>query len=267
MKDAVVLVDAHVHVYPNFNVARLLSCAAANFARHAMVHSLENAAWQGVLLLAETHSCDWFARTRAAGVSKFDTWTVSPALGDDISLLASSPGQKDLVVVAGRQVNSREGIEVLTLANDCRVADGLPLRETIQRGIGANAVVVLPWGVGKWLGRRGGLVREAMRGVEPIFSGDNSARPWFWPRPAAFAVGEERGRPVLPGTDPLPLPGEESRVGSCGFAMRGALGETNPGVELRDRLLGAATTSLQPFGARERLHTFALNQIKLRLAG
>jgi hypothetical protein len=262
--DAIVIVDAHVHVYPQFDAARLLFSAHENFARHIRANHAADAAWQGVLMLSETHACDWFAQMHAKGATTLGGWRLQAA-DDEISLLATGPSQQRVHIVAGRQINTREGVEVLTLASTVRIADGAPLESTLKEGVGAGAVVVLPWGAGKWLGRRGELVARTLQECrDRIFAGDNSGRPWIWPRPAIFAASEAQGRPVLPGTDPLPLAGCEKRVGSYGFVMRGALRELQPGLDLRERLFNAA--ALQAFGKRESLGGFALNQMKLRLA-
>lgn len=261
--DAVVIVDAHVHVYPQFEPARLLFSAHENFARHIRANYAADAAWQGVLMLSETQACDWFAQMRAKGSSTIGGWHLQAA-DDEISMLATGPAQQRIHIVAGRQINTREGVEVLTLASTVRIADGAPLEAAIKQAVEAAAVVVLPWGAGKWLGRRGELVARTLQECrDRIFAGDNSGRPWIWPRPAIFAACEAQGRPVLPGTDPLPLAGCEKRVGSYGFVMQGALQELQPGLELRDRLFTAA--ALQAFGKRESLGGFALNQMKLRL--
>jgi hypothetical protein len=263
MSDAFVLVDAHVHVYPRFDPARLLFSAHENFARHMRASAAPGAAWQGVLMLSETQSCDWFSQVRAAGDSQIHGWRLQPT-ADDISLLATGPAQQRVHIVAGRQINTREGVEVLTLASTVRIADGTPLESAIKQGLESVSVVVLPWGAGKWLGARGELVARTLQECsDKVFAGDNRGRPWIWPRPSVFAGCAARRRPVLPGTDPLPLAGHEKHVGTYGFVMRGALQELQPGLELRARLLGS--TALLPFGRRESLGGFALSQVRLRL--
>jgi hypothetical protein len=263
-----ILVDAHVHVYPVFNFAALLSSAYDNFARHARVRQHAEVPWQGVVMLSETSACDWFARSYAAGDMQLENgWRVVASESESESLWAVGPAQQKLCIVAGRQVNTREGIEVLTLGTRTHVPDGMTLEETLRDAEAADAVVVLPWGVGKWLGSRGALVRKALETRErQVFAGDNSGRPWIWPRPAIFESSVKRGVPVLPGTDPLPLAGEEKRVGSFGFAMEGSLPNDRPAIYLRDRLRGPALQTLRPFGRSESVGAFFYNQIKLRLA-
>jgi hypothetical protein len=265
MSDSMTLVDAHVHVYPQFNAGMLLASAHRNFLHHARAAGASS--WQGVLLLAETSACDWFLRTRdSAQESAIDGWHLAALSEDETSMLASGPQQQRVFVVAGRQINTIEGIEVLTLASTVRIADAQSLEETLRLGLEAGAIVVLPWGAGKWLGHRARLVKQALhQWGDMVFTGDNGGRPWIWPRPALFAAGEGRGRPVLPGTDPLPLAGHEHRVGAHGFMLRENLRDSQPGLDLRGRLVDASSLALQPFGRRETLRGFVRDQVQLRL--
>lgn len=264
--EPLVLVDSHVHVYPQFDAARLLFSAHENFARQMRANAAPQAPWQGVLMLSETHACNWFERVREHGESEIHGWRMQ-STGDDISLLATGPAQQRLHIVAGRQINSREGVEILTLASTVRIADGAPIESVVKQGLAAGALVVLPWGAGKWLGHRGRLVartlQESARRGERVFAGDNGGRPSVWPRPTVFTESEARGCPVLPGTDPLPIVGCEARVGTYGFAMKGPLQELQTGLQLRQQLLAAKT--LQPFGRGESLPGFVRSQLKLRL--
>src|SRR5688572_11463686 len=91
--DAIVIVDAHVHVYPQFEPARLLFSAHENFARHIRANYAADAAWQSVLMLSETQACDWFAQTRAQGSTSLDGWRLQPS-DDEITLLATGPAQQ-----------------------------------------------------------------------------------------------------------------------------------------------------------------------------
>ena len=57
----------------------------------------------------------------------------------------------------------------------------------------SGALVVIPWGAGKWLGRRGAVLSRYLRSVDDpgIFLGDNGGRPNAW-RPRHFGLGETR---------------------------------------------------------------------------
>jgi hypothetical protein len=124
---------------------------------------------------------------------------------------------------------------------------------------------VLPWGVGKWLGARGTVVARVL--ADPkwrrVFLGDNGNRLELGPEPAQFKLARRAGRAVLPGSDPLPLPGEEVRVGAYGFAVDVALDPLRPAAALLARLANGSPYVV--FGRREPLTRFVGNQLALKL--
>ncbi len=67
---------------------------------------------------------------------------------------------------------------------------------------------------------------------------------------------------MLPGSDPLPLPGEEARVGAYGFAVDVALDPLRPAAALLAVLRSGAFFAA--FGRRERLTRFVGNQLALQ---
>ena len=107
------LVDAHVHLYPAVDVARLLDAAAANFARVATAQG--SVAPLGVLMLTESGVLDRYAELQSRGAHQLGAWSLRPVAGEDLALLASN-GDSRILVVAGRQVVTAEGLEVLQLA-------------------------------------------------------------------------------------------------------------------------------------------------------
>ncbi len=261
-----ILVDAHVHVHPVANVAGLFDAAARNFSTAAK--QLHAARWQGVLLLTEMAQMDWFQSVADKPVpEQCGDWLLSRIPGEAVCLRATS-SDASLIVVAGRQIVTTEGIEVLALGTTTRIADRQSLDATLEAVRKVQAIAVLPWGVGKWLGRRGELVASALRNAasQQLFAGDNSGRPYFWPRPKVFELAESQGRPVLPGTDPLPLPDAEQRVGATGFWLDGQLPEDAPWRVLLTRLLAATSAEVRPYGTRESMGRFFHSQLALRMS-
>lgn len=268
MNDSTLIVDAHVHVHHTANPSELLFAAAANFS-HVARRAVKSS-WQGVLMLAEMEGTNWFESLLAAeGRAGLDGWEVSVPSKESISLYVGR-GDMSMLVVAGRQIVTAEGLEVLALGTRDTIANGMSLAETLRRVQESKAIAVLPWGAGKWLGRRGKLVMEVIGDDNPavghVFAGDNSGRPVFWPAPRVFDAAVSRGHPVLPGTDPLPLPGEEGRVGRFGFWLTGVLDREAPATSLCATLLTAKAGEVHPYGARESSWRFVYNQIALRLS-
>lgn len=259
---APLLIDAHVHFHECFDQDRFLDAALANFRRGAAESGLEKG-FLGCLLLAEAAGAYWFEHLRNGGGG--GAWSFEPT-GEPSSMAARSLEGERLLVIAGRQVRSREGLEVLALASPEEFPDGLPFGDALARVRWSGAVPVLPWGFGKWWLYRGGLVEAVIRRPDPkwILLGDNAGRPRAGGIPRLFREAEARGIPVLPGSDPLPLPEHADRAGSYGFVVDGGVDERRPAEGLRRWLRGL---SGQPrvFGRAEGLARFCRDQTMLRL--
>jgi hypothetical protein len=263
---SLVVVDAHVHIHPSYTIARVFE-AAAGHLRRAARQAGEGHGFAALLLLTEGHDQDSFQRLR--GIPEIPRGAGRPPwrlrTTDEAESLAVEAAEDCIAVVAGRQIVTAEGIEVLALATDRRFAEGASLGATVEAVQRAGAVAVLPWGFGKWLGRRGAVVRGYLEGKAPtgLCLGDNGGRPSFWPRPALFAWADAAGVPILPGSDPLPLPGEEGRVGSRGFTVRAEIDPERPGAELR-RLVASPGFAPRPYGSGESAGRFLRNQLAMQ---
>ncbi|MDO6587046.1 hypothetical protein Q4543_16145 [Salipiger sp. 1_MG-2023] len=217
-----------------------------------------------VMMLTETardSAFDALATGRLAPIG----WTIDRIEDDPAALRARCvAGGAGLVLIAGRQIQTREGVEVLALASAGHVDDGLPIRTVLADLQDRQIPAVLPWGVGKWLGKRGALVAELIGADAPgLMLGDNAGRPWIWPRPAIFAKALRDGVPILPGSDPLPLPGAEAGLGAFGCLIDAPLDEARPAHALREHLF---TLRRQPrrIGARRGFRAVLAEQIGLR---
>lgn len=260
------LIDAHVHLHDCYPPQRFLDHAADNFERAAREHGWTPAA-PGVLLLSESAGVDWFGRLAAEAAGAADlalgSWGLE-ATPDPSALLARS-GTRRLLLVSGRQVVTREGLEVLLLATRGTVPDRIPIREVLAEGERLGALRVIPWGAGKWLFERGRLLSELIEATQPgngFFLGDSAGRPGFWGSPRHFGAAARRGIRVLPGTDPLPLPGEVTRPGSYGFRLEPSADLSLP-AEIK-AALGRPDARLTPFGRLERLGPFVLHQLAMQ---
>ncbi len=237
------LVDAHVHVHPFFNWGDVLTAVTGNLARAESNSARPLAA--ACLLLAEVTGSTAVERLRDESAAREllpPGWRIERT-GEEASVRITPEGKGlPILLVDGRQVVTAEGVEVLALCSRQTHAelDGRPLSETIQDIRSAGGIPVLPWGFGKWWGRRGRLVREMVErlGVPstvrppledpPVFLGDNGNRPTWTRRPVILRKGEESGLPVLAGSDPLPFPRHADRVASSGFFLTGPLDPESP---------------------------------------
>jgi hypothetical protein len=263
-----ILADGHVHFYRNFHESRCLQWAHANFHRYADILHLSGNI-ERVLLLTETSDADWFIRQR----DSVALGTVSKVSGhrficsaESNSLCCSHDSFGDLFVIAGRQIITQDRLEVLALGLDTPYPDGQPLRKTLSDLQQRECMIVLPWGVGKWLGTRKEALLSLLVDLPPgsFFLGDSGNRPSFWPWPD-FSQQTGRLPPVnLPGSDPLPLTNQEKRIGSYGFYLQGPLDQQRPFDDLR-RKITLAHATIGTFGHPEKLVPFVYNQTAMQL--
>ena len=261
-----VLVDGHVHIYDCFEPGAVFDAAAGNFAAAAHEMKCERD-YEAVLCLVESRHERFLDRVRN-GVEgrtwrgRRGYWELEPSAEPEA--LVVRRGATRLCLFAGRQLVTRERLEVLALGTRAPLRDDEPVHATLQAVRDVGAVAVLPWGVGKWLGARGAVVARVL--ADPRFShvclGDNGNRLELGPEPKQLAAARRAGRRVLPGSDPLPLPGEEARAGSYGFAIDVPLDPLRPAAALL-ALLGSGSVATA-FGRCTPLTSFVGRQLKLR---
>ncbi len=290
----VFLIDGHVHVHPAYDERVFLEAAHANLSKHGTGQpTLLLAEMQGVNVFAKwrsgnapwtvtltDESCSLFLNRECETNIQHSTFNIQRRTDDGehprsniqhptprVSSRGSSPsphrsGEGEsgatLLIIAGRQIITAEKIEVLAQCTSELFPDGLPLDETIERAKATGALVVLPWGVGKWFGARGRLVAQAVERHD-VLLGDNAGRPIGWPSPALFSR-----RAVLPGSDPLRLKSEERVVGTFGFRFSCEWDARRPAASLAAELR-RMTGSPACIGRRAAPLAFVRQQTGLRL--
>ncbi|HKI04911.1 MAG TPA: hypothetical protein VKK31_23225 [Thermoanaerobaculia bacterium] len=264
---APLLIDAHVHFHACFNRDAFLDAAVDNFARGAAELGIGGPV-TGCLMFSESHADRWLLRWgRGEDGVRFGAWDFEPTPEGEGSLVAHrrADGER-LLLIAGRQVRTREGLEVLALATQEEFPDGLPFRDALTRVRWSGALTVIPWGFGKWSFYRGALVEAVVcRSERPgICLGDNSGRPELGGRPRLFREAAARGIPILPGSDPLPLPEQNGRAGSYGFLLEEGFDESRPAQSLR-RTLRSLEKQPRTYGRCRELTGFCRDQLVLRL--
>lgn len=257
-----VLMDAHVHVYPGIDVAGLLSAAAREFQKTS--ERLSAVRWRAVLFLTEIATVDWFESVVASGAAgAIGPWTLALAPDDPLRIEASGGGPP-LDIIAGRQIVTAEHIEVHALGTRAKIPDRMDLSATIAAVRAVDALAVLPWGVGKWLGARRALISEILSGTSDVYLSDNGGRPGFW-RDPLLARARRAGKPVLSGTDPLPLPAEEYRVGGFGCWLSEDSADRCATPQLLARIRASTAGKIEHNGRPETALRFVGNQLALRV--
>ena len=282
-----VCVDTHAHLHNAFPLAASL--------RRAVQHARRAGGRSCVLCLASTPAEDAFDRLAAGEVAdglRFERSAAEPTV---LVLAASAdtgeahptptpppPQPMPLVLVEGRQLVTAERIEVLALAPEADalpgLRSGLPLGDTLAAVAASGAVMVLPHGVGKWLGRRGRAVSRALdlaRGCRSVGDGgasrfprlcvaDNAGRFTLGPRPSVLDQAAALGVPVLAGSDPLPLLGSGSRLGGMGVVIERGIETDRVAATLRKALPALGPTP-RCYGSHAGAFRSAREQLALRL--
>lgn len=255
--------DTHVHFYPVFDTAGLLEAAHRNLSRVLQGHHLQDGA-PAVLWTR-------FPRERDIEEDLFGPgchgWRADPVTREAPGFWVRHPDGRRVFVFRGTQLVSAEGLEVLVAGVYDMSLQQQPVRDII-RYFSPRHAVILPWGVGKWLGQRGRLVQSLLDSdlAGQFVLGDNSARPAWWGPIRAFVQAETSRTRVCPGTDPLPIRGQEQRVGQSGIVLEHADERILSDPEgLREALMPRHPVFKTVFDRRENLLRFIVNQVKIRL--
>jgi hypothetical protein len=187
---------------------------------------------------------------------------------DDRSVTLRHISYDTITAVKGQQLITDEGLEVLAVGLSEPAASGQTLTKTIDQIRRFGGLSILAWGAGKWIGRRGRLVTACIRaeiGSLDVMLADNGGRPAIWWHVPQFDIAREHGLRILAGSDPLPLAGEERRVGSYGFRI--AMQDLNQESVIDDMSCAfkEPDASVSLAGRRVSLHQFISSQAKLRL--
>jgi len=210
------LIDGHVHLHRAHSIETALDAAAENFERARS--RLEPAGPRhAALWLVETPAEDAAARLRSPEAGH---WEVDER--DGVTWRLQRADGARLTLVRGRQVATSEGLEVLLVGTADPVPDGRPLHETVESHLERGVLVMVPWGFGKWTGRRGRAVERAYEtyGAKGLRLADTGVRPRWLPAPDLLRRSAADDRPVFVGSDPFPFRETRDRIGSAGFVAR-----------------------------------------------
>ena len=250
-------IDTHVHVYHCYEPENFLSLAISNSAQAGSATNL-------ILCLTESSGFNFFRelKSKQSTRSSIAGWLISEIQGQPAVLLKKSDQQ--IIFIAGRQVITKQGLEVLALFNDEQYEDGEDIQTIIDKINDNEGIAVLPWGVGKWLGKRGNIIRGLLNSNKPgkLVIADISARPALWPLPDQFKLARRSGYSSLYGTDPLPLESDQDRIASAGMVMELSSDESQAISELKSALL--KQTDHETYGKRVSAFRFVKDQLMLR---
>jgi hypothetical protein len=257
-------VDAHVHHHPCFDWRDQIEGAFAHLARWSeRVH--ETSPPTGVLCFVDLQDRPGLTRLVEEPDGKLPAGCTMESTLEKTAWRVSDPRGASLLLLAGRQIATREGLEVLAISCSEEIPDRLSLAETLTVSLGAAAVTVIPWGFGKWWLGRGATVSSAFTAPRTgrVYLGDNGNRAAIGPEPGLFSTARRRGLPIVSGSDPLPFVSHARRALGYGFCLEGELDSRRPGAELRDALAALDRTPAM-VGDRTALPRFVLDQVRMQ---
>ncbi len=260
-----IIADGHVHLHRLHSMEKIIHAAAINFRAAESALALDGPTAR-FLFLTESSGATGFEQLtkmmiRHEPLANFSLEQTEESHTIRISLNDNRP----LYIIAGRQIVTSERLEVLALGYSQDYPDGESVNQVLEKLKEAQSLSVLPWGAGKWLGRRGRIIDEIVRRPQsvPIFLGDNANRPVFWPQPGVFKTAAALKIHNLPGSDPLPFHGQENKIGGFGFYLPGAICDHQPFSSVRSLLCSSRTKPL-PYGRLEDFYHFCKHQISMQ---
>lgn len=243
-------IDTHCHYHPSITFAEFFS----NITKNIPVSITETSKTLAICLV-EMAGSNWFSLLESeAATADFCVERI-----DKNTLLVRSEKQS-ISVFRAHQVNSLEKVEVIIVGHEYSVAEGLPLKEYFEK-YSAKYLVILPWGVGKWLGERGKLVSELIQQEFLFALGDNGGRPSLWSFIPQFIKAKNQKMPILAGSDPLAVRSFVKRLAFYGSIFNGEFNQCHVWINEVKKL----NQSPQKFGHVCTVFTFIFDQLGLRL--
>lgn len=266
-----ILFDVHVHVYDCFSLQNFFDSAVKNFKNETRKIGID-ADFQAIIVLTDWLKENWFQyfiesieNNKMAYQKDIENWSFHRTK-ENISLVARRTDGESIFIVAGKKIITSENLEVLALATQMAFDVGIPLVTILDQIKKYDAIPVIPWAVGKWIGKRGRVIKDALdKTTEPdYFLCDNGNRPYFWPRPTFFDYAEKKGIRVLAGSDALHFASEACRVGSFANLTHGTIDPDYPAMELK-KMIRNPNTRIRTYGKLEKPVRFFRNQLAMQL--
>jgi len=254
-----IIVDPHTHYYKIFNIDDVLNVAYRNFGKAAQrIGTVDG--FTAILFVAGVGSENLNVEFEVAAPKE---WILS-ATGEPNALVAQARDNRQVYLILGHQVISKEGLEVLGYLPMHKIKSGPGIENIIENIQSLDGLAIVPWGFGKWMGKRKSvMVNLINRGDSNFVIGDIGGRSKILGHPDIFRMAKKRGIRILPGSDPLPLADEFNRIGTCGFCIKGELDENAPLSHIIISLTNPRV-EIESFASYINLVDFMIKQLQLR---
>ena len=207
------ILDTHLHLYPCFDLPKAFDRFLDNTGKYGPQATR-------VACLAERFDCQYYESITNKEIT-LDGFKLAISDENETRLIRDKDNMS-LTLLPGRQIISREKIEVLALGCPQLIDDGQPVLDVIYQIIQLGHVPVLPWSPGKWFGARGAIIKDLINELKAgdFMIGDTPLRPYGWATPRLMKDAQKKGFSVVAGSDPLPFSGEEAWPGAyCTIAQ------------------------------------------------
>jgi len=262
---SLVLIDSHVHIHGTYDLNIFFESVFNNFSYYASRID-KTKPWKAFLLLTEMYAVNYFGKLyETNSIDSSNKYIVQRTEEKNSVRITSSKGN-EVFVISGKQIIAKNNIEVLALCTNKEFDEQQSLSSTIKLINVENGIAVLPWGVGKWSGKRKESLNKFLidNREESFFLGDNSGRPTFWSEPDLFKIGNQTGHFVLPGTDALSIPSEVNKTATYGFYVYDKIDKNKPTESIKN-IITNLTASPKHYGRLEKIGPFFKNQIIMQL--
>ena len=203
-------IDSHVHIYPMYDIDTMLDCAYDNFQKA----SEQTTDTINKYVLFITQGINEHALQRLADHDGH-RWNIQRNNHE----FSAQLNDQQITLIPGQQLVSSEGIELLVIGGS--ELDFSPKRSIYELiDLFKDDLTILPWGFGKWLGKRGALVTELLQNQqmsEFMFVGDIPGRLNLLGGKTNFNTSNNT---QLRGVDPLPFENEQKRIASFGSCLQ-----------------------------------------------
>jgi hypothetical protein len=242
--------DTHVHLYPYYDLTEVLRQGSKNLDLLIRTSASQDqtfpttASHCKLLFLTEGQNYHFFHQFQEGLLQVEGTEFKINNIEKRIIEMASSK-RESLYLIAGRQIVTKEKIEILGLMMEKEISNGLPAEEVIDQIQTEGGIPVLSWAPGKWLFSRGKVIQNLLQKYtsKQILLGDTTLRPEILKTPEIFTSAHKRGYLIVPGSDPLPFSGEEKWVGSYGIVSRDIPEEKDLFSTIRAMIFSGAYTA------------------------
>lgn len=267
-----VMIDAHVHFYDCFDLNNVVGAAQKHFeytlAKHVDAHhqtSKQKALCLLCVDLQDKELEEEIKRLRAVpGLHISERNTDEPSS----RTVTNENTGFSMQIVWGHQIICAENIELLAFGLSEKIPNGTSLLDAISSTGKMGSFGILPWGFGKWTGERGQIVRHVLEGLtsekSDLLVGDNGGRWSLSSKPALLQYAESRSIWNIPGSDPLPFPAQEAKLGSRGVILNGHYDTEKPLSSIA-RLINELEHPPVDYGTGESTLNFLMSQTKMQL--